>query len=115
MKRRELLLAGASALAAALLPRRAEARIVTATWVHTSLAGGTTACGSAWTNTAMEVASRTHRCGTRLRLTNVRNGATIVVRVTDYSPNSALDLTRNAFSHLAPPSQGTVQVRVQIL
>lgn len=85
---------------------------VVATYVHRSLAGGTTACGTTWSNGAMEVASRTHSCGTRLRLRNPHNGATVTVRVTDHSPNSALDLTRHAFSHLAPLSQGRVTVEV---
>lgn len=115
MKRRDLLLSGTSALTALLLPRKAQAHRAVATYVHPSLAGGETACGGTWSNAGMIVASKTHRCGTRLRLTNPDNGARITVRVTDHSPNSALDLSREAFSHLAPLSQGTVTVDVSVL
>lgn len=112
-----MLTATAAAFAAVGLGKAADAHLATviATHVHHSLAGNTTACGGTWTNTAMEVASRSHRCGTRLRLRNPTNGAVITVTVTDHSPNSALDLSRNAFSHLAPLSQGTVRVTVQTL
>jgi len=95
-------------------PVGANARMV-ATYVHRSLAGGSTACGGTWDNESMIVASRSHRCGTRLRLTNPANGANIVVVVRDHSPNSQLDLTRAAFRHLAPISQGRVTVNVQVL
>jgi len=113
MKLQHKALAIICALSVALVPRVALAGQVQATWVHESLAGNRTACGTTWTNSEMEVASKTHRCGTNLTLTNPTNGATINVVVTDYSPNSQLDLTRTAFSHLASPSVGRITVNVQ--
>jgi rare lipoprotein A len=112
MNRRKLLLTFVTALSLALLAPEAQAGQVRATYVHPSLEGGRTACGTTWDNDAMIVASRTHSCGTRLRLTNPANGASIDVTVRDHSPNSALDLSRKAFSHLAPISQGRVTLNV---
>jgi len=120
MKRRDLLVwtaTGAAFAAIGLRAARVEAHdgTITATHVHPSLGGGETACGGSWNNGGMVAAAKRFRCGTRLRLRNPRNGAVITVRVTDHSPNSALDLSRTAFSHLADVSQGRVQLEYTVL
>ena len=51
--------------------------------------------------------------GTRLRVTNQRNGKSVIVRVNDRGPyvgGRDLDLSYGAFSSIAPPSQGVARV-----
>jgi len=65
---------------------------------------------SAWGNT---VAHRWLPFGTRLRVTNQRNGASVVVRVNDRGPyygDRILDLSYGAFSQIASPSQGEANI-----
>ncbi len=57
--------------------------------------------------------------GTQLKVTNVANGKTVVVKVNDFGPDRAvhpdriIDLDRSAFEHLASPSRGLIRVRVE--
>ena len=59
---------------------------------------------------------------TRLRVTNLGNGRSVVVRVNDRGPaedlvltqNRVLDLTKAAFATIADPGQGLIRVRVQL-
>lgn len=57
--------------------------------------------------------------GTALRVTNVENGKSVVVRVNDYGPDRSvhpdrvIDLDIAAFEHLADPRLGVVRVKVE--
>ena len=56
--------------------------------------------------------------GTMVKVTNLDNGRSVIVRITDRGPGKRLrkkrviDLTRGAFAHLAPLRQGLVPVVV---
>lgn len=69
---------------------------------------------------AMEAAMWDVPFGTALKVTNLSNGRSIVVRVTDRGPARRLrgriiDLTRASFARLAPLEQGLIAVRVERL
>ena len=59
---------------------------------------------------------------TRLRVTNLHNGRSVVVRVNDRGPsetlvlrqNRIIDLTKSAFAALADPIQGLIRVRIEL-
>src|ERR1700685_197209 len=78
--------------------------------------GGTTASGEAYSPTKLTAAHRTLPFGTMVRVTNLANGRSIVVRVNDRGPfvkNRVIDLSQAAaqqlqFSGLAPVSLETV-------
>ena len=56
--------------------------------------------------------------GTRLRVTNQHNGATVVVRVNDRGPyihGRDLDLSYGAFSQIASPSRGEIKVCYNVI
>lgn len=60
--------------------------------------------------------------GTMLEITNLNNGKSVVVRVNDRGPAKRLvdegrliDLTKKAFSDIAPLKEGLIPVRVTIL
>jgi rare lipoprotein A len=75
--------------------------------------GQTTANGerfNAYSNTA---AHPYLPMGSRLRVTNQRNGASVIVRVNDRGPYAygrILDLSYGAFDRIANPSRGEVRI-----
>jgi rare lipoprotein A len=90
---------------------------------HTSfygqeLAGRKTASGERFNPGALTAAHRTLPFGTKLRLTNVQNGRTVIVRINDRGPfvrGRMLDVSRGAASALGFVGQGTARLRVEPL
>jgi len=73
----------------------------------------TTASGETMNPKAMTTAHRYLPFGTRLLVTNQRNGKSVVVKVNDRGPfvgGRVLDLSHGAFTRLASSSQGVTQV-----
>lgn len=79
------------------------------------------AMGHRFNPEALEAAMWNVPFGTLVRVTNVENGRSIVVRITDRGParrfrqKRAIDLTRGAFAEIAPLRQGLVPVVVEQL
>ena len=81
--------------------------------------GGMTASGEVFSPAKMTAAHRTLPFGTLVRVTNLKNGRTVVVRVNDRGPfvkNRVIDLSQAAaqqlgFSALTPVSLETVSTR----
>jgi len=83
-----------------------------------SLEGHKTACGGVYSSTELTAAHRTFRCGTKLRVTNLRNGKTVRVTVNDHGPTShdrIIDLSYAAAQALDFIPQGTTLVKVEFL
>jgi rare lipoprotein A len=75
--------------------------------------GQTTANGESFNAYGKSVAHRWLPFGTRLRVTNQRNGRSVIVRVNDRGPyvgGRDLDLSYGAFSSIASPGQGVASV-----
>lgn len=60
--------------------------------------------------------------GREIRVTNIENGKSIIVRVNDRGPHQRLvlegrviDLTKSAFRKIAPTRQGLVDVKIELL
>jgi rare lipoprotein A (peptidoglycan hydrolase) len=89
-----------------------------AAFYSASLEGHKTACGRVYSASKLTAAHRNLPCGTRLRVTNLRNGKTVRVTVTDHGPFSngrILDLSYEAARHLGFLTQGTTLVKVEVL
>ena len=72
-----------------------------------------TASGEWFDGTKLTTAHKTLPMGTRLKVTNKANGKSVIVRVNDRGPYIAgrcLDLSKAAFSQIAPTSRGVAQV-----
>ena len=88
-----------------------------------SLEGHKTACGRTYNSTQLTAAHPKLRCGTKLRVTNLRNGKTVRVTVNDRGPlsngNSShkriIDLSYAAARRLDFIKQGTTLVKVEVL
>ncbi|MCI0915876.1 septal ring lytic transglycosylase RlpA family protein [Pseudomonas stutzeri] len=77
-----------------------------------------TASGERFDQHALTAAHRTLPFGTRIRVTNTRNGKSVVVRVNDRGPfvrNRIVDLSKAAFTAIANPRAGVISVRVERL
>ena len=75
--------------------------------------GQTTANGERYNAYGNSVAHKWLPFGTRLRVTNQRNGKSVVVRVNDRGPyvgSRDLDLSYGAFSAISHPGQGVASV-----
>jgi len=89
-----------------------------ASYYSDSLEGRATASGEPYRGDALTAAHRTLPFGSRLRVTNLSNGRTVLVRVNDrgpYAKRRVLDLSRAAASRLGMLRQGHAPVRLELL
>ena len=79
--------------------------------------GATTASGERYDERALTAAHRTLPFGTRVRVTNLRNGRSVVVRIDDRGPfarGRIIDVSRRAARELGFLREGTARVRVKV-
>ncbi len=97
----------------------AEVRTGRASYDADSLAGNATASGEPYDPSALTAASRDLPFGTRVRVTRVDTGASVVVRINDRGPSRdrvrILDLSRAAAERLDMIRAGVIEVRAEIL
>lgn len=80
--------------------------------------GKRTASGERFDQSSLTAAHRRLPFGTRVQVTNLDNGHTVVVRVNDRGPHTRsrlIDVSRAAAEQLGMTGSGTAQVRVQSL
>ena len=102
---------------APLLPMAAAAQSVGhASFYGKELAGRKTASGERFSPGGMTAAHRSLAFGTRLKLTNIRNGRSVVVRINDRGPfvrGRVLDVSLGAAQVLGFVANGTAQLRIE--
>ena len=89
-----------------------------ASWYGQQHQGRATASGEAFDMNKLTAAHRTLPFGTRLRVTNVENGKSVVVRVNDrgpHVPGRVLDLSLRAAKALGMVGEGVARVEVVVL
>lgn len=89
-----------------------------ASWYGGYFHGRTTANGERYDMWAMTAAHKTLPFGTRVRVTNTRNGNSVTVRINDRGPYIAgriIDLSRAAAGQLGLTDSGVAPVKVTIL
>ncbi len=76
-----------------------------------------TATGEIFNPHRLTCATWEHPLGSKLKVTNIKNGKSVVVRVNDRGPNRrlgrAIDLTKRAFAEIADPRKGLVLVEIE--
>lgn len=81
--------------------------------------GNRTANGERFDPHGHTAAHRRHRFGTRLRVENLRNGKTVIVRVNDRGPakwtGRIIDLARGAAEQIGMIHSGVAKVRVTVI
>lgn len=112
----------ASALAAGLgAPRTAVAEYPTeieghASWYGPGFVGRKTASGERFDPNALTAAHRTLPLGTKVRVTNLHNGRSVLVTITDRGPyvgRRVLDLSEGAARELRMVNRGIARVLIQ--
>jgi rare lipoprotein A (peptidoglycan hydrolase) len=83
----------------------------TATFYANRFSGRRMANGKIYHPTKMIAAHRRYKLGSRIKVTNRRNGKSVVVTVSDRC-HCSLDLSPKAFSHIGRLSQGRVPITV---
>jgi rare lipoprotein A len=89
-----------------------------ASWYGPTFHGGNTSSGEPYNMYAMTAAHKTLPLPTYARVTNLRNGRSIVVRINDRGPfvaNRVIDLSYTAATKLDMIREGTTLVEVQAL
>ena len=80
--------------------------------------GRRTASGTIYDHSEMTAAHRTLPFGTRVRVTNLRNGRNVVLTITDrgpYANDRIIDVSRRAARKLGFWRRGVTRVRVEVL
>lgn len=112
MRNRMVVAAVTVALALPLLPAGAGAQEGHASWYALR---SKTASGEMMNPSAMTAAHRSLPFGTRVRVENLNNGRSVVVRINDRGPfvgGRVIDVSRAAASELGFVGAGTTRVRV---
>jgi rare lipoprotein A len=115
-----LLVAGCGgAVASSPAPRSGRTFDGRAAFYSDRLVGRPTASGEPYRREALTAAHRTLPFGTRVLVTNLRNGRSVEVRINDRGPfgggDRVVDLSRRAAEELDMIEAGVVPVEVQVL
>ena len=89
-----------------------------AAYYSQALEGHKTACGGTYDGSEMTTAHRTLRCGTKLRITNLKNGKSVEAVVNDRGPTShkrIVDVSRAVAEQLDFVKQGTTTVEIEVV
>jgi rare lipoprotein A len=89
-----------------------------ASWYGSDFHGGPTASGERYDMTSLTAAHPSLPFGTLLRVTNLRNGREVVVRVNNRGPfhrNRIIDLSKEAARQLGMVGSGLAKVQVEVL
>ena len=89
-----------------------------ASWYGGKHHGGPTASGERFNKNAMTAAHRTLRMGTRVRVTRIKNGRQVIVRINDrgpYSKGRIIDLSEASARKLDMIDDGIAKVKVEVL
>jgi rare lipoprotein A len=89
-----------------------------ASYYAAAFEGRRTASGEPYRGSRLTAAHRTLPFGSRLRVTNLRNGRSVVVRVNDrgpFHPRRVVDLSRAAAAELGMLKRGRARVRLELL
>ena len=103
-----------------LTPSTDVVRVITgeASWYGPGFYGNRTANGEVFQPGTMTAAHRTLPFGTKVRVTNLWNGRSAVIRINDRGPfihHRVIDLGHGAASELGLIASGIAQVRLEVL
>lgn len=89
-----------------------------ATWYCCYRKGTKTADGSVFSQHKLTAAHKTLPFGSQVRVTNLKNGKSVIVEITDrgpFKPEKIIDLTPAAFAKIDSKSTGVANVKLDVL
>lgn len=87
-------------------------------WYADKFHGKKTSSGELYNKEELTAAHKTLPFGTKVKVTNTRNGKSVIVKVNDRGPHTKsrlMDLSRAAFSSIGSTSSGTLNVEMEII
>lgn len=94
----------------------AEAKSGKASYYASKFNGRKTASGEVFHNSKLTAASKSFKFGTRVKVTNVKNGKSVIVKINDtgkFGHGVVIDLSTSAFQRIAPLKQGIAHVKIE--
>lgn len=89
-----------------------------ASYYHDKFNGRRTASGEIFSNAKLTAANMKLPFGTLVKITNLRSGKSVVVKVNDRGPfhsKRAFDLSKAAFNEIAHTNSGTIPIEYEVL
>ncbi|MCS4301624.1 MULTISPECIES: septal ring lytic transglycosylase RlpA family protein [Chryseobacterium] len=89
-----------------------------ASYYHDKFNGRKTASGEIFDNSKFTAANRTLPFGTNVKVTNLKNGKEVIVRINDRGPfhsSRSLDMSKAAFDEIGDINHGTIPVEYEIV
>ena len=91
-----------------------------ASWYSVKSSGLITANGERFNEDALTCASMDYKFNTLLKVTNLENGKSVIVRVNDRGNfkkkyNRIIDLSKGAFAKIANLKQGIIKVNIKVV
>ncbi len=108
-------IAACAAVLLAIAPANASSQTGKASWYKM---GTKTANGERFNPDGLTAAHRTLPFGTKVRVKNLRNGKSVVVRINDRGPfhkSRIIDVSRGAAKKIGLTTQGITRVSIQVL
>jgi len=87
-------------------------------WYSDKFHGKKTSSGESYDKKDLTAAHKSLPFGTKVKVTNVRNGKSVVVKINDRGPHTKsrlLDLSRAAFSSIGSIDSGTLKVDMEVV
>jgi rare lipoprotein A len=113
-----LILLGATLSLPVLAAKPGDVQTGIASYYHDSLHGNRTASGQVYDKSRMSAAHKTLPLGSKVRVTDVKTGKAITVRVNDRGPfvkGRIIDLSRRAARELGMIQRGVTKVKMEIV
>jgi len=87
----------------------------TCTWYGSAFHGNYTKSGEIFDKNKLTCASNHFKLGTRLKITNIENGKSVIVKVNDTGAfkDKNIDLSEGAFKRIANLKQGRIEIKVK--
>ncbi len=101
-----------------IVEKSAEVATGIVSWYGDKFHGRKTASGKIYDKNELTAAHKTLPFGTKVRVTNIKNGKSVVVEINDRGPfikSRVLDLSKAAFSEIGKTSSGVMQVEYEVL
>jgi rare lipoprotein A len=95
-----------------------DAKTSFASFYHDKFNGRKTASGEVFDNSKLTAANMKLPFGTNVKITNLRTGKSVIVKVNDRGPfhrTRAFDLSKAAFSEIGNPNSGTIPIEYEIV
>jgi rare lipoprotein A len=87
----------------------------TCTWYGSAFHGNYTKSGEVFDKDKLTCASNHFKLGTKLKITNIENGKSVIVRVNDTGAfkDKNIDLSEGAFKRIANLKLGRIEIKVK--